>query len=174
MLTELKSHHREIARLKFEGFSPAEIAQKMDMNIVTVRGVLRDPLCRSHLAALSDKADVETVNVRKRMAEFNKYALDVMEDTLRNDSVPHNTRLKAAQDVLDRNGYNVRQRHEHAHVHMTAEELADLKERAKNAGAIWEDEPEPSGKSPEEALQLDGPSDWCSSYEQPDSLDEES
>ena len=158
MLTELKQHHREIARLSFEGFTPAQIAEQMNLNIMTVRNILRDPLCKAHIDGLSDKADKETIDVRKKLAELNRYALNVMEDMLRNDGIPANTQLKAAQDVLDRNGYNIRHKHEHAHVHMTPEELADLKERAKNAGAVWEDVPEVLSKpsqNPEKAYQLE-------------------
>jgi len=155
MLDQLKAHHREIARMHYEGFKPAEIAEKMAINIATVRNVLNDPLCKAHVNSLHDRSDRETINVRKKLATLNQYALNVMEDMLRNDGVPHNTQLKAAQDVLDRNGYNVRQKHEHAHVHMTPDELAELKRRAKNAGAVWEDEPEESPRtSPEEAFQL--------------------
>lgn len=159
MLSELKSHHREIARLSFEGHTPSEIAEKMDVNVATVRGVLRDPICRAHVDSLADKADRQTIDVRKKLAELNQHALNVLEDMLRNDGVPHNTQLKAAQDVLDRNGYNIRHKHEHAHVHMTPEELAELKQRAKNAGAVWADEPEEAPRSsPDEAFQLEGSS----------------
>lgn len=163
MLTELKAHHREIARLSFEGYSPSEIAEMKDMNVVTIRGILRDPLCKAHIDGLSDKADKETIDVRKRLAEMNEYALSTLENMLRDDGVPHNTQLKAAQDVLDRNGFNIRHKHEHAHVHMTPEQLADLKQRAKNAGAVWEDDPEePPRASPEDALQLSNTSNECS------------
>jgi hypothetical protein len=182
MLMELKAHHREIARLSFEGHTPADIARKMDMNVVTVRGVLKDPLCRAHIDRLSDKADDGTIDVRKRLAEFNKHALDVVENLLRDDTVPAATRLKTAQDVLDRNGYNVRHKHEHAHVHLSAEELADLKERARNAGAIWENEENSDvtyeTSSPEDAFQLgedeptlDTPSSaGCSEDEHPENV----
>jgi IS30 family transposase len=163
MLSDLKAHHREIARLSFEGYTPSEIAEKMNAHVVTIRNILRDPICRAHIDALADKADKETVDVRKRLSELNQYALSVLEDMLRNDGVPHNTQLKAAQDVLDRNGYNIRYKHEHAHVHMTPEELSELKQRAKNAGAVWADDPkEPARSSPNKAFQLDSSSTDCS------------
>lgn len=132
MLEELKSHHREVARLKFEGYKPAEIADQMGMPISSVRLILKDPLCKALVQKLGDQADEQVIDVRKRLAEMNVYALDVIENILRDEygHVPANTQLNAAKDVLDRTGYQAVQRTENIHAHMTRDELEEIKKRA--------------------------------------------
>ena len=129
MLEQLQTKHREIARLKFEGFKPAEIADQTGMSLSTVRGILSDPLCKAQISKLQDEADENVVDVRRRLAEMNVHALDVIEKILRDDFEQGSTRLKAAEGVLDRNGYAPKQQHEHAHLHLTGQEITDLKRR---------------------------------------------
>lgn len=147
MLNELKSNHREIARLKFEGVRPTEIAAATGMSISTVRGVLADPMCKAHIAKLSDKADLSVIDVRKKLAEMNAKALDTLDDLLTHADVPAAVQLKTAQDVLNRNGFAPVQEHRHMSVHITSEDLAEMKRRALTSGAVianegYEDEEE--------------------------------
>lgn len=136
MLDELKAQHREVARLKFEGFPPTEIASQTGLALSTVRGILADPLCKAHIDQLNDRADHSVIDVRKKLAELNTDALDVIEEILQYAEAPYNVRLKAAHDVLDRNGYATRQQVNHAHLHLSHEELSQIKERARSAGAL--------------------------------------
>lgn len=136
MLNELKAQHREVARLKFEGFSPVEISDQTGLALTTVRGILADPLCKGHIDQLNDSADSGVIDVRKKLAEMSKDALEVISEILTYPDAPYNTRLSAAKDVLDRNGYAPPQQVNHAHLHLTTEELHSIKERAKAAGAL--------------------------------------
>ena len=134
MLTQLKEHHREIARLKVEGFSVQDIADMREMNIQSVYAILRDPLCKAHIAKLQDAADETAIDVRKRLVEMNKKALDKIEDCLDREEVPFATGLKAAESVLDRNGYAPpKQDTSQLHLHVTSEDLNELKERMRKA-----------------------------------------
>lgn len=136
-LDSLKSHHREIARLSFEGFKPAEIAERVDMSVETIRQILRDPLCQAAVERLASSADEGVIDVRKELSKMNKDALARLSDMLKPYSdVSPSVQLKAAQDVLDRNGYAAKFQHEHSHLHMTAEELSEIKSRAREAGAF--------------------------------------
>ena len=142
MLKELKTHHREIARLRFEGFKPTEIAERTGTKLQTIYNILRDALCKSYMAGLSDKAHDSVINVRKKMAEMNKNALEtiyyMLEDSNR-DLVPASTRLTAANSILDRNGYAAPERHEHMVAHFTSEDLLALKERAESVNIDYLD-----------------------------------
>lgn len=129
MLDQLRSNHREIARLKFEKFTPAEIAQQTGMALATVRGILADPLCKAHIDKLQDEADTQVVDVRKRLAEMSIKATDVLDQVL--DSLEEKNKLAAAKDVLDRAGYTPRFKHEHIHAHLSREDIESLKARAR-------------------------------------------
>ncbi len=135
MLAQLKTQHREIARLAFEGFRPVEIAEKTSMAVSSIRAILSDPLCQAYIKQLNDKADDGVIDARKRMAQMVSKSLDVIDDMLSLE-VPPNVALKAAQDILDRTGYQPVQRHEHIHGHLTKADLEELKERARMAKAI--------------------------------------
>ncbi len=50
MLAELKIKHREVARLSFEGFRPADIAAKTSVKLATVYKILRDPICKGYIS----------------------------------------------------------------------------------------------------------------------------
>lgn len=129
MLQELRDSHREVARLKFEKYTPAEIAQQTGMAISTVRGILADPLCKAHISKLQDESDREVVNVRKRLAEMSIKATDVLENLL--GSFDEKVKLATARDVLDRAGYTPKFKHEHTHAHLTREDIESLKARAR-------------------------------------------
>jgi len=141
MLKELKLNHKEIARLSFEGFKPSEIATRTNNKISTVYAILRDSLCKSYMAGLSDRADKAVINVRERLAEMNISALDTINHMLQKsniDTTPAAVRLGAANSVLDRNGYKAPEKHEHLHGHFTAEDLQALRERNENSNKITE------------------------------------
>lgn len=136
MLAELKSHHQEIGRLKFEGFKSTEIADKLDMAVTTVYQILRDPLCKAFVNGLSDKANTSVIDVRKKLANMQGPALDVINSILTGGTAtaPAAVRLAASKDVLDRNGHKPVERKEHLHGHFTAEDLVELRNRQKSMG----------------------------------------
>jgi hypothetical protein len=135
MLQQLKSQHREIARLHFEGMRPAEIAAEVGMSISSVGAIIRDPLCQAHLERLADKADGNVIDVRKRLAEMNAKALDTLDNLLSDADVSDSVQLKAAQDVLNRNGYAPQVNHTVTHTHFTLDDLREMQQRAIDAGA---------------------------------------
>jgi hypothetical protein len=77
-----------------------------------------------------DEADSQVIDVRKRLADMSVHALDVIENILRDGSAPASTQLKAAEGVLDRNGYSPVQRSENITAHLSKEDLEDIKRRA--------------------------------------------
>ena len=131
-LNELKTHHKEIARLSFVGYKPFEIAEQTGTKLQSVYNALRDPLCKSFIAGLSDKADKEVLTTRQRLASLESPALDAIEDLLDKDSAaPASVILNAAKDVLDRNGYKMPEQVNHAVMHMTMDDIVTLRKRAQ-------------------------------------------
>lgn len=134
MLNTLRTHHKEIVRLSFQGMKPADIALKLEAKLQTVYKILRDPLAQGYLEGLQDKADDIVLDVRSKLAEMNKPALEgLLEIVEGGEGISRPVQLSAIKDVLDRNGHKPVERHEHAHGHFTTDDLKDLKERANNA-----------------------------------------
>lgn len=131
MLKQLQTHHKEIARLKVLGYTPAEIAEKTKSNLQTVYANLRDPLCQGFMDGLSDKLDKEVVATRKRLIDLNVASVNVIADILSKDSkAPFSVQLAAAKDNLDRTGYKAEEKVSHEHSFLTAKDLEELNNAA--------------------------------------------
>ena len=137
MLQELKTQHREIARLRFEGVTPQDIAKRLNMSYQSVSAILRDPLCKSYLEGLHDKADTKVIDVRKRLAEMNVDALKVFQYILTSKKVTDPVKLSAAKDVLDRTGHKVPEKHEHLVGVFTAKDIQELRQRAESVNTKY-------------------------------------
>ena len=137
-LKELKTSHREVARLSFQGFQPAEIADRTGMTTHSVYQILKDPICKSYIQGLIDKADTHVIDVRKKLIELNDSAIDTIKDIMSKDTnAPASVQLSAAKDVLDRNGYKAPEKFEHIHGHFTTKDLLELQNRAKEVNTDY-------------------------------------
>jgi len=130
MLKELKTHHREIARLRFEGLKPSDIASRTETKYQTVAKILRDPMCVAYMNGLSDKADSGIIDVRRSLAEMNISALAVVKDLLDpNIPAPASVKFAAAKDVLDRTGHKPIEQKSTVNVHFTTEDIMEMRAR---------------------------------------------
>lgn len=108
MLKELKSQHRNIIQMAFNGYKNQEIAERLGMAQSSVSTILRSPLGQAYLHGLQDRAHEATLDVRKKLVSLNKSALDTFEhllDSRSRKAIPAAVQFNAARDVLDRNGY---------------------------------------------------------------------
>ena len=108
MLKELKSQHRNIIQMAFNGYKNQEIAERLGMAQSSVSTIIRSPLGQAYLNGLQDRAHEATLDVRKKLVSLNKEALATFEHLLNSGSrkaVPAAVQFNAAKDVLDRNGY---------------------------------------------------------------------
>jgi predicted transcriptional regulator len=108
MLKELKSQHRNIIQMAFNGYKNQEIAERLGMAQSSVSIILRSPLGQAYLNGLQDRAHEAILDVRKKLVSLNKSALDTFTHLLNASSrkaVPASVQFNAAKDVLDRNGY---------------------------------------------------------------------
>lgn len=105
-LDALKTKHRQIARLSFEGLKPADIASRSGVGLATVYKILRDPICKGYISGLSDQVDKTSLSVRERLMNLNQSALDTFEYILSSDSkAPYTVQATVGKDVLDRTGF---------------------------------------------------------------------
>lgn len=133
-LQTLKTHHREIGRLKFQGLSTNEIAKRVELAPATVSTLLNNPLMQGYINGLQDRADEQVIDVRKKLAEQILPAINVqamMLDPSRNTHINPSVQLNAAKDVLDRTGYKPPEKSFHHHSVITAADLLELKNRAE-------------------------------------------
>lgn len=106
MLKNLKTQHRSIIQMSFNGFKNHEIAEKHGLTQSTISTILHSPLGKAYLNGLHDRAQEQTLDVRKKLIDMNASALDAISNILDPDTkAPFNVQLTAAKDVLDRNGY---------------------------------------------------------------------
>jgi len=138
MLKKLKSHHKEIARLKVLGYTPAEIAEKTGGSLQAIYANLRDPICQGFMDGLSDKLDKEVISVRKKLIDLNHSSLSVITDILSKDSkAPFSVQLSAARDNLDRTGYKIPEEVKVEHSFLTSKDIEELNKNAKEVNTNY-------------------------------------
>jgi predicted transcriptional regulator len=123
MLKELRTQHRTIIQMAFNGYRNKDIAERMEMSDCTVSQIIRSPLGQAYLKGMQDKAQEATLDVRKKLITLNASALNVLERVMNPaEKAPHSVQLTAAKDVLDRSGYKAPDR---LHVDMTLQTKTD-------------------------------------------------
>jgi len=96
-------HHRMI-RLRLLGWGNIQIADALGVTPQNVSDVLNSDIAKNHLSVLTSAADVDTVNLRRRIEMQGPVSLDLLvaiRDGMHPDaSLP--LRASIAQDILDR------------------------------------------------------------------------
>jgi len=135
-IEQMWSVHHEITRLALIGMKQVDIANHLNISPVTVSYTLRSPIVQEQLKNMRAVRDLEAVDISKEIQELAPKAVKVLE-TLLDDSVA-NIQLKAAQDILDRAGFAAVKtiRTENLHAHLTADEILDIKKRAREVGLL--------------------------------------
>lgn len=140
-LTSLAIKHREVARLKTLGMKNHQIADQVGISVGSVNQILSNPLCQEYMKRIDDEVTQHTIDVRKELIDLQAKSLTVMSQGM-DEGVPWPTRLKAAQDILDRTGYApVRQNFTVNVSHqLTKEDIDAINRRAREAGVLREAE----------------------------------
>jgi hypothetical protein len=128
--------HHEIARLALIGMKQVDIANHLSISPVTVSYVLNSPIVERQMNQLKAVRDLEAIDISKEIKELAPKAIQVLEDLMDNE-LP-NIKLKAATDILDRAGYAAVKtlRTENLHAHFSSEEIADIRQRAREVGLL--------------------------------------
>jgi predicted transcriptional regulator len=136
--------HHEVCRLALIGMKQVDIANHLGVSPVMVSYTLRSPIVQRQLNQLKAVRDLDAIDVSKEIQELAPRAVKVLEELMDNE-LP-NIKLKAATDILDRAGHAAVRtlRTENIHAHFTADEITDIKKRAREVGlltdAIYEEE----------------------------------
>jgi hypothetical protein len=131
--------HREIARLKALGYTNTAIAETMSMSVAGVQNVLSVDAVRDQVATLQEGRDEATKDITERIQGMCGDAVEYMERIVKNDiEVSHSLKFKVAESILDRAGHGKIQKNLFfgATAHLTADDVEELKERARAAGVM--------------------------------------
>jgi len=126
--------HREILRLAVTGMQGVDIADTLGITAAMVSYTLNSPIAKREIELLRAARDLDAVDVAKRIQEVAPIALKVLEDLLIDGM--EGTRFKTATDILDRAGHAAVRtlRTESVSMHLTREDIDDIKSRAKEIG----------------------------------------
>ena len=130
--------HHEILRRLVLGQKGTDVAFDLEISPVVVSYVKNSALGKRQLEIMRGAANQEAINVSKRIKDASINAVAVLEGILANEDVNLGLKLWAAQDILDRAGYAPPKvlRTENLHAFLTGEDIAQLKQRAKEVGMI--------------------------------------
>ena len=120
--------HREVIRRLVLGQKPKAIAEDLRITPQTVSNIQNSAVAQKEIARLRAERDEEVRDVQEHIAEIAPKAVEVLEEMLQ-ENVPHNLRLKAAQDVLDRAGYGAVRRSIELHGHLRPEDIDKIRAR---------------------------------------------
>jgi len=136
--------HHEVCRLALIGMKQVDIATHLGVSPVMVSYTLRSPIVQRQLNQLKAVRDIDAIDVAKEIQALAPRAVRVLDELM--DSDLPNIKLKAATDILDRAGHAAVRtlRTENIHAHFTADEISDIKKRAREVGlltdAMYEEE----------------------------------
>ena len=128
--------HHEVCRLALIGMKQVDIATHLGVSPVMVSYTLRSPIVQRQLNQLKAVRDIDAIDVAKEIQALAPRAVHVLDELM--DSELPNIKLKAATDILDRAGHAAVRtlRTENLHAHFTADEISDIKKRAREVGLL--------------------------------------
>jgi len=145
-VVDLLPRRREAVRMMTLGFTNKEIAQELSYSQAWVSTLRRTPAVQAHLKRLQEARDTTTADLKSMIDGAAPRAVEVLMNVLdpgtpEGDTASIQTKVKVAQDLLDRQGDAVKvsrtqtlNRHEHLHV--TAEDLEKLKRKQRRAPSV--------------------------------------
>lgn len=144
--------HREIMRLLVIGVSYSDIASQLNITPATVGNVANSTICKRQMELMRAAADLDSVAVAQRIQEIAPIALQTLEQLLCEGTDV--IKFKTATDLLDRAGHAAVKtlRTESLSVHLTRDDLEEIKKRAKEIGLCTDEDAidiTPSGESRE-------------------------
>lgn len=104
-IVAIQAIHREIIRRHFVGQKASEIANALNISKQTISNVVNSPLAKELIEALHNGADRSAEDISGRIKSLAPEALDVVEDTIRDDAEPTKLRTNLAMKVLGLAGY---------------------------------------------------------------------
>ena len=121
-LRVLKPHHNNMARMVAVGLQPGEIATLTGFSPGQISKIQGSPLFQAAVARLSEGIEEDAVaQVQDQLLGMAPRAAEVLDEDMHFMplcSQDRKIRQTAAIDILNRTGYKVPERVEHAHAHL--------------------------------------------------------
>lgn len=141
---QLWERHKEIARLILLGYKNSEIAERLGVSKAMVGYTRNSPMVKEKIRMMEGARDASTIDIAKDIKMKAPKALKVLEEVLNGEPgtlgelASPALRVKVASEWLDRAGFPARgaSQNFHLHAHFTAEEIEELKRRAKAGGVV--------------------------------------
>ena len=126
--------HREIMRLLVSGMHHVDIARELNVTTATVSNVMNSAICKRQMELMRAAADLDAVDVAKRIQEVAPIALQTLESLMCEGTDP--IKFRVATDLLDRAGHAAVKtlRTESLSVHLTKDDIDEIKNRAREIG----------------------------------------
>jgi hypothetical protein len=133
--------HHEICRLLLLGWDHAKIAETLGVTSVMVSYTANSELIKRRLEVMRGARDAEALDLAVEIKRFAPEAFEMLQTIMRTSDSEKN-RIVIAMDAMDRAGYAPPKVIEgrFLHAHFTAEEIEDMKKRAKESGQVVEGE----------------------------------
>jgi len=135
-IQRIQDHHREIVRRLVIGQRPSEIARALGLSVRQVSAIKNSEVVRRFIDMLQTRRDEAAVDIRRQIEELAPQAVEVLREAMESEESPWAIRVRAAMDVLDRAGHSAPKRHHHLHGVFTAQDLEEIKRRARQAGVL--------------------------------------
>lgn len=129
-LSNLWEHHKEIARRLLLGERQCDIARAMNITPAWLSVVTTSPAFIKYLDGLRARTELGITDIRKEITAGAVKAVKVLQNLL--TSTNENVQLKAATDLLDRDGYKAATKIEQSTevtVHLTGDRIQQIKQR---------------------------------------------
>jgi transcriptional regulator with XRE-family HTH domain len=138
----LWERHHAILRLLALGYTPKQIADQVGCTTATVGNVQHGELGRRQVAILRGAADSAVVDINADIKRLAPIAVERLEQILTDDNSEKSLIVKVAQDLLDRAGHAAPKviQGQFTSVHLTKEDIEDLKKRAMSIVAVSKEE----------------------------------
>lgn len=141
-IQKLWNLHHEICRLLLLGRTHREIADELHVTAVMVSYTANSELVKRQLEVMQGARDAEALDLSVEIKRFAPEAFETLQTILRDPNTHEKHKIAIAMDALDRAGYAPPKVIEgrFMHAHFTAEEIEDMKKRAKESGQVIEGE----------------------------------
>lgn len=141
-IQKLWNLHHEICRLLLLGWTHKKIAEELHVTPVMISYTANSELVKRQLEIMRGARDAEAFDLSVEIKRFAPEAFETLQTILRNPDTHEKNKIAIAMDALDRAGYAPPKVIEgrFMHAHFTAEEIEDMKKRARESGQVIEGE----------------------------------
>ena len=137
-IQKIWNSHHEMMRLAICGWKQSDIARHLNVSEAMVTYTLNSEIVRKQMSIMQGARDADALDVAIEIKRLAPLALQRLKEVLQDEAAQARLRVDVAKDLLDRAGYAPIKQVEGKmfNVHLTAEDIEDIKARARAAGMI--------------------------------------